>query len=194
MAGKAMMDKNKGQDNLYNPTSCGVTFSLGDSKVNKYAQEDRKYLVTRGRNLCLVYISLTVNKVAHCNKRTVFNIYICNKIKTSSRNLSSFYNIIFSHNYHSFSVEDYGITVDAGSEVAVGDYVTVDGTTVKIKDVGTTAPAATAGFVGKVVEIAKNFKKCLTNCFICIFCSVLISEGCYSACIGIIYKIETARK
>ena len=41
MAGKAMMDKNKGQDNLYNPTSCGVTFSLGDSKVNKYAQEDR---------------------------------------------------------------------------------------------------------------------------------------------------------
>ena len=36
-----MMDKNKGQDNLYNPTSCGVTFSLGDSKVNKYAQEDR---------------------------------------------------------------------------------------------------------------------------------------------------------
>lgn len=41
MAGKAMMDKNKGQDTSYNPTSCGVTFSFGDSKVNKYAQEDR---------------------------------------------------------------------------------------------------------------------------------------------------------
>lgn len=41
MAGKAMMDKNKGQDNTYNPTSCGVTFALGNSNVNKYAQEDR---------------------------------------------------------------------------------------------------------------------------------------------------------
>lgn len=41
MAGKAMMDKNKGRDTSYNPTSCGVAFSLGDSKVNKYAQEDR---------------------------------------------------------------------------------------------------------------------------------------------------------
>lgn len=56
-------------------------------------------------------------------------------------------------NHDMFGVEDYGITVDASSEIAVGDYVTVDGTTVKIKDVGTTAPAATAGFVGKVVEI-----------------------------------------
>lgn len=41
MAGKAMMDKNKGQDNTYNPTSCGVAFALGNSNVNKYAQEDR---------------------------------------------------------------------------------------------------------------------------------------------------------
>lgn len=41
MAGKAMMDKNKVQETAYNPTSCGVSFSLGNSKVNKYAQEDR---------------------------------------------------------------------------------------------------------------------------------------------------------
>lgn len=41
MAGKAMMDKNKGQEAVYSPTSCGVSFSLGNSKVNKYAQEDR---------------------------------------------------------------------------------------------------------------------------------------------------------
>lgn len=41
MAGKAMMDKNKVQDNTYKPTSCGVSFSLGNSKVNKYAQENR---------------------------------------------------------------------------------------------------------------------------------------------------------
>lgn len=56
-------------------------------------------------------------------------------------------------NHDKFGVEDYGITVNAGSEIAVGDYVTVDGTTMKIKDVGTTAPAATYGFVGQVVEI-----------------------------------------
>lgn len=56
-------------------------------------------------------------------------------------------------NHDKFGVEDYGITVTAGSEIAVDDYVTVDGTTTKIKDAGTTAPAATNGFVGKVVEI-----------------------------------------
>lgn len=56
-------------------------------------------------------------------------------------------------NHDKFGVEDYGITVNAGSEITVGDYVTVDGTTTKIKDVGTTAPAATYGFVGQVVEI-----------------------------------------
>jgi len=56
-------------------------------------------------------------------------------------------------NHDKFGVEDYGITVDDGSEVEVGDYVTVDGATTKIKDVGTTAPAATYGFVGRVVEI-----------------------------------------
>ena len=41
MAGKAMMDKNKAQETAYNPTSCGVSFSLGNSNLNKYAQEDR---------------------------------------------------------------------------------------------------------------------------------------------------------
>lgn len=56
-------------------------------------------------------------------------------------------------NHDKFGVEDYGITVDEGSEITVGDYVTVDGTTTKIKDVGTTTPAATNGFVGKIVEI-----------------------------------------
>lgn len=58
-------------------------------------------------------------------------------------------------NHDKFGVEDYGITTDSDTAVAVGDYVTVDGTTTKIKDAGTTAPAATNGFVGKVVEIER---------------------------------------
>lgn len=41
MAGKAMMDKGVKQDFGYQPTSSGVSFSFGDSNVNRYAQEDR---------------------------------------------------------------------------------------------------------------------------------------------------------
>lgn len=59
---------------------------------------------------------------------------------------------LVAHNHDKFGVEDYGIT--ATDTVAVGDYVTVDGTTVKINDVGSSAPAAdTTGFIGKIVEI-----------------------------------------
>lgn len=43
MAGKAMMTKDKGQGVDYNPTVSAVAFSLGNSKVNKYAQEEDRY-------------------------------------------------------------------------------------------------------------------------------------------------------
>ncbi len=58
---------------------------------------------------------------------------------------------LLAHNHDKFGVEDYGITADA--DINVGDYVTVDGTTVKIKDVGEPKPAETYGFIGKVVEV-----------------------------------------
>ena len=35
------MDKGVKQDFGYQPTSSGVSFSFGDSNVNRYAQEDR---------------------------------------------------------------------------------------------------------------------------------------------------------
>ena len=57
---------------------------------------------------------------------------------------------LVAHNHDKFGVEDYGIT--ATGDIAVGDYVTVDGASEKIADVGVAAPAD-AGFVGKVVEI-----------------------------------------
>lgn len=50
-----------------------------------------------------------------------------------------------------FTVEDYGISDN--TTLAVGDYVTVDGTTAVIKDVGTAAPADIYGFVGRVERI-----------------------------------------
>lgn len=59
---------------------------------------------------------------------------------------------LVAHNHDKFAVEDYGI--NASGAIAKGDYVTVDGTTVKINDVSTSAPtASTTGFIGKVVEI-----------------------------------------
>ena len=59
---------------------------------------------------------------------------------------------LVAHNHDKFAVEDYGI--NAASTIAVDDYVTVDGTTVKIKDVADSAPTdSTTGFIGKVVEI-----------------------------------------
>lgn len=53
-----------------------------------------------------------------------------------------------------FGVQDYGIS--GATSLAVGDYITVDGTTVVAKDAGTTEPAATTGFVGKV-EAIENY-------------------------------------
>lgn len=55
--------------------------------------------------------------------------------------------------FDKFTVEDYGISNNAA--LAKGDYVTVDGTTNIIKDVGTEEPAATYGFVGKVENITE---------------------------------------
>ena len=43
MAGKAMMTKDKGQSVEYNPTVSAVAFALGNSKINKYAQEEDRY-------------------------------------------------------------------------------------------------------------------------------------------------------
>lgn len=51
-----------------------------------------------------------------------------------------------------FGVTDYTIT--DGDTIAVGDYVGVDGTTMKLKNLGSTEPDLTkVGFVGKVTEI-----------------------------------------
>lgn len=51
-----------------------------------------------------------------------------------------------------FGVESYGIT--GGDAISIGDYVTVDGTTVKLNSVGASEPTlASTGFVGKVTEI-----------------------------------------
>ena len=48
----------------------------------------------------------------------------------------------------------YDADIENGSLIAKGDYVTVDGSTVKINDVATSAPtASTTGFIGQVVEI-----------------------------------------
>lgn len=52
-----------------------------------------------------------------------------------------------------FTVEDYSI--GNNTALAVGDYVTVDGATTVIKDVGTSEPAATYGFVGQVEKITQ---------------------------------------
>lgn len=52
-----------------------------------------------------------------------------------------------------FGVQDYGLS--NATSLAVGDYITVDGTTVVAKDAGTAAPAS-AGFVGKV-EAIENY-------------------------------------
>lgn len=54
-------------------------------------------------------------------------------------------------NHDKFAVEDYGIT--ATDDIEVGDYVTVDGTTVKIKKDDGTPSLSTNGFVGKVTEV-----------------------------------------
>jgi hypothetical protein len=68
---------------------------------------------------------------------------------------------LVSHNHDKFGVEDYGIT--ATSNISIGDYVTVDGTTVKINDVGNSAPTlSSTGFVGKIVEIENyGFSYCV---------------------------------
>lgn len=51
-----------------------------------------------------------------------------------------------------FAVLDYSIS-DADA-IAVGDYIGVDGTTFKLKDLGAVAPDfKTVGFVGKVIEV-----------------------------------------
>lgn len=80
--------------------------------------------------------------------------------KTTNQNEENFINKVgkpfrayglVAHNHDKFGVEDYGITATA--DIAKGDYVTVDGATVKISDVGTSEPADTNGFIGKVVEI-----------------------------------------
>ena len=54
-----------------------------------------------------------------------------------------------------FTTDEGAIYLDTeGKRVRFGDYVTVDGSTVKIKDVADSAPtASTTGFIGQVVEI-----------------------------------------
>ena len=55
-----------------------------------------------------------------------------------------------------FTVLDYSITVDAGSTLAKDDYIGVDGTTNKLKDLGSSKPTMSdLGFVGIVREIKK---------------------------------------
>ena len=67
---------------------------------------------------------------------------------------------LLADNHDRFGVLDYGITpvIENDEEVlpAVGDYIGVDTTTVKLKNLGATAPndAATRGFIGKIVDIA----------------------------------------
>ena len=52
-----------------------------------------------------------------------------------------------------FGVSDYTITpVASATAIAVGDYIGVDGSTMKLKDLGTTEPTG-VGFYGKVTEI-----------------------------------------
>lgn len=66
---------------------------------------------------------------------------------------------LLADNHDRFGVLDYSITpVTSGTDElapAVGDYIGTDGTTVKLKNLGTTAPtdAATRGFIGKIVDI-----------------------------------------
>ena len=68
------------------------------------------------------------------------------------------YGLLADH-HDRFGVMDYGITpvVDGSDELppAVGDYIGVDTTSVKLKNLGATAPndAATRGFIGKIVDI-----------------------------------------
>lgn len=54
-----------------------------------------------------------------------------------------------------FGVKAYSITpVDASTPITVGDYVGVDGTTMKLIDLGATEPDGdTRGFIGKVTEV-----------------------------------------
>ena len=61
-------------------------------------------------------------------------------------------------NHDRFAVMDYGITPaqSSGSDIApaIGDYIGVDGTTVRLKNFGSTSPtAATTGFIGRIIEI-----------------------------------------
>ena len=66
-----------------------------------------------------------------------------------------------------FGVTDYTITpVDAVTPIAVGDYIGVDGTTMKLADLGTSEPdGAEVGFIGKVVEIENTgIYPCLNVC------------------------------
>lgn len=66
---------------------------------------------------------------------------------------------LLADNHDRFGLLDYGITpVTSGTEElapAVGDYIGVDGTSVKLKNLGATAPADAAdrGFIGKIVDI-----------------------------------------
>lgn len=80
--------------------------------------------------------------------------------KTVNQNEDAFINVankpfraygLVAHNHDKFAVEDYGI--NASGAITVGDYVTVDGTTVKINDVAKTKPTVSTGFIGRVVEI-----------------------------------------
>lgn len=52
--------------------------------------------------------------------------------------------------HNKFGVKKYSIS--SNTNLAVGDYIGVDGTTMKLKDLGTSAPSG-KGFVGKVVEV-----------------------------------------
>lgn len=71
-------------------------------------------------------------------------------------------------NHDRFGVMDYGVTAaqSSGTDLApaIGDYIGVDGTTMKLKNFGTTSPTvSTTGFIGKIIEIEDQTYKRITG-------------------------------
>lgn len=77
-----------------------------------------------------------------------------------------------------FGVSDYNITpVASETPIAVGDYIGVDGTTMKLKDLGTSTPSfAAKAFVGIVREI-ENYG-----------CNLIVGAGLPNGLIGVTGK------
>ena len=75
---------------------------------------------------------------------------------------------LLADNHDRFTIADYSITPaqSEGEDIdpAIGDYVGVDGTTMKLKDLGKTAPAkATTGFIGMIIEIENQTYQRITG-------------------------------